>query len=772
MGRPRRVRRPGPHRREGRGGALTEELSARRRSRAEALDRRLRDCFTKAVSDLPEAGGHGLALVAVGGYGRGEMSPFSDVDVVLVHREGAPAALVQQVAEQVWYPLWDDGVALDHAVRSADQMLRTADEDYRAALGMLDARAVAGDSSAVVALRSEVLAAWRRTARRRLPELERATRERVDRVGWLAQSAIMDLKESGGGLRDGTVMRALVASWLVDVPHRELEALRAAMLDVRDVLHEVAGRPTDRLTPELVPEVASAMGYAPDQLDLHVRDLARRTAHLATTTWRRVDAVLADRPRSRTAPGPRLDPVAPGVAVLGDEIVLTGSPDPAHDPLVALRAVTESARRGIPLAAASAARLAAGAVPPEPWPPEARRLLVELLTAGRGLVSVWEEIDLAGLVDRWLPEWAPIRLRGSSSPVHRFTIDRHSIEAVVVGSELMRAVARPDLLAVAALLHDVGKGRDGDHSEVGAPVARAVAERWGFDEADATAVEDLVRWHLLLPTVATRRDIEDPDTAANVASLVGDVDRLDLLAALTESDARATSPPAWSAWRSGLVRGLVAKVRAVLGDATALEDPSYAGWPSALAFPTAALGGEPFVVDVAAHHDGSLVQITAPDRHGLLADLAGALSVAGQQIRSARLVERDGTTTSIWEVADPDVDSGRLTRRIRQVLTGALALEDRLTLTSEGQSVPPQVLLHHDSSSSAAVVEVRAQDQRGLVWAVARTISQEGYGIRSAHLSTFGPQARDVFYVVDRAGGALSAEQADGLVARLRALPL
>ena len=209
----------------------------------------------------------------------------------------------------------------------------------------------------------------------------------------------------------------------------------------------------------------------------------------------------------------------------------------------------------------------------------------------------------------------------------------------------------------------------------------------------------------------------------------------------------------------------------MLGDAAALDDPSYEGWPAGLAVPSRVLGNAPFVVDVAGHHEGSLVQVTAPDRHGLLADLAGALSVAGQQIRSARLVERDGMTTSIWEVAGRDVDEARLVRRIRQVLDGQLSLDDRLAPSGEGPTEPLQVMLHHDSSTSA-VVEVRAQDQRGLVWAVARTITEEGHGIRSAHLSTFGPQARDVFYVVDGAGGPLSAERTDALVERLRELPL
>ncbi|WP_228551867.1 [protein-PII] uridylyltransferase [Mumia zhuanghuii] len=754
---------------------MTEELSARRRSRADALDRRLRECFTKAVSPLPVAGGRGFALVAVGGYGRREMSPFSDVDVVLVHRTDVPSATVARVAEQLWYPLWDDGVALDHAVRSTDEMLRTAADDYRAALGMLDARAVAGEAPAVDALRSEVLAAWRRTARQRLPVLQRANHERVSRVGWLSQSAIMDLKESGGGLRDATTMRALVASWLVDVPHRELEALRAAVLDVRDVLHEVTGRPTDRLTPELVPDVAAAMGFAPDHLDLHVRDLGRRTAHLATTTWRRLDAVLAERPRTRTAPGPRLDPVAPGVAVAGGEIVLTGSPDPAADPLVALRAVAEAARRGLPLSPASATRLASVPTPAEPWPTEARRLLVEALTAGPGLVPVWEEIDLAGLVDRWLPEWRAIRLRGSSSPVHRFTIDRHSVEACVVAAGLIREVARPDILCTAALLHDIGKGHDGDHSEVGGPLAEQVALRWGFSPADAATIGALVRQHLLLPTLATRRDIEDPDTAANVAERVGDVEHLDLLAALTESDARATSPAAWSAWRAGLIRGLVTKARAVLGDSDALADPAYEGWPAAVPLPAARFtsrDAEPFSVDVRPHHDGSLVQISAHARIGLLAALAGALSVAGQQIRSARLVDRDGASTSIWEVADAEVEPDRLVRRIRQVLAGELSLEDRIGLGEASSAVPAQVLVHGGSSTSATVVEVRAQDRRGLVWAVARAIAEAGYAIRSAHLSTFGPQARDVFYVVTPDGSALPEPEAAVLAERIRALPL
>ncbi|KHL15777.1 UNVERIFIED_CONTAM: hypothetical protein LK11_19235 [Mumia flava] len=755
---------------------MTEELSARRRSRASATDRRLRDCFTKAVAETGHPGlGHGLALVAVGGYGRAELSPSSDVDVVLVHPGDADAVAVDEIAQRIWYPLWDDGVDLDHAVRTDAQMIETAEADVRAALGMLDARPVAGDSSVVVALRSQVLAGWRRDARRRLPELEAAWRDRVERVGWLAQSAVMDLKESGGGLRDGVVMRALVATWLVDVPHRELEALRAAMLDVRDVLHHVTGRRTDRLTPELVADVAAEMGFAPDQLDHHVRDLGRRTAHLASTTWRRVDDVLASRPRRRSGSGPRLDEIAPGVAVVDDEVVLTGSADPATDALVSLRAASEAARRGLALSAPSAARLAHGAVPGQPWPAEARRLLVEMLTAGRGLLGVWEELDLAGVVDLWLPEWAPIRLRGSTSPVHQWTIDRHSIETCVNATALMRTVARPDLLAVAALLHDIGKGVPGDHSEVGAPIAERVVRRWGFHADDAAAVGRLVRLHLVLPTVATRRDIEDPDTVVAVADRIGDTETLDLLAALTESDARATGPSAWTAWRAGLIRGLVAKVRAVLAAQEDGREPrvdDYAGWPAAEPRPDGDLGGEPFVVATRPHHDGTLIRISAPDRRGLLADLAGAIALAGTDIRSARSSTDDGVATSIWEVPDPSLNERRLTTRVRQVLAGDLSLESRLGLTEAAPGIAPQVLLHARSSTSATVIEVRAADRRGLVWTLCSTIAAAGHEIRSAHLSTFGPQARDVLYVVGEDGAPLDEAAAQALTARLAALPL
>ncbi|MEO6472833.1 MAG: HD domain-containing protein, partial [Aeromicrobium sp.] len=585
-----------------------EKLAQRRADRALEADRLLRQLFSQALEPFPEAetspdprSGPGMALVAVGGYGRSELSPQSDLDVVLLHDPSISHDLVNEVANSIWYPLWDRGVALDHSVRDTKQMREAAAADYRAATGMLDARPVAGDSGLVLTLRSRVLTDWRRDARKRLGEVREARTARIERAGWIAHSAIPDLKESGGGLRDGALLRALVATWLVDVPHGEAEGLRHQLLDVRDTLHDVTGKRGDRLSPDVIPEIAVRMGMTSEELDLHVRRLGRRTAHLSSLVWRRLDEVMETSKgpvKRRDGAGPQLDPIAPGVAILDREAVLTSGTDLARDPELGLRLAHEAASRKLAVSATSVSRLAARmTAPTEPWPRSANRLMVNLLASGKGLVPVWDELDYAGVVDVWLPEWSAIRLRGSSSPVHRYTVDRHSIETCVQVKSHLRAVARPDLLVVAALLHDIGKGVEGDHSEVGGPMAEKIALRWGFSDRDAARIGHLVRWHLLLPTVATRRDIEDPSTAANVAELVGDLESLELLAALTESDARATSTSAWSPWRAGLIEGLVAKVRAVLQEGVTTPDPEdYEGLEvSAATFPEGDV--QRFVVD-------------------------------------------------------------------------------------------------------------------------------------------------------------------------------
>ncbi len=746
-------------------GEPPPSLAQQRSARALEADRLLRGLFTAVVSpgDDPREG-QGLALVAVGGYGRSELSPASDLDVVLLHDPSVPEQRVREVAEAIWYPLWDRGVALDHAVRDTVQMRAAAADDHRAATGMLDARTVAGDGGMVLALRSEVLTDWRRDARTRLAEVREARTARIERAGWLAHSAVPDLKESGGGLRDGVMMRALVATWLVDVPHGESEELRSALLDVRDALHETSGRRLEKLDAEHMPDVARFLGRDPEEVELHTRNIGRRLAHLAALAWRRVDDVLESRRTTITPTGPAVTPLADGVGRLDDEVIVVRDADPRDDPEVALRAAAAAARAGLPLGSTTAMHLARtlGDLP-EPWPASATRTLVDLLTAGPSLVPVWDELDYAGVTDRWLPEWADIRLRGSSSPVHRYTVDRHSIETCVRAAEAARSVDRPDLLAIASLLHDIGKGRPGDHSEVGEPMAVQVALRWGFSDADAAVVGRLVRWHLLLPNIATRRDIEDPSTAANVAEIVGSASFLDLLAALTQADARATGPSAWSSWRRGLVEGLVAKVHEVLaGELPSDDADSYEGWPSGVPMPEGGtLGTDEVALEVENHRGGSLLTIVTADRPGVMAGIAGGLALLGLEIRSARASTADGVAVSLWEVTRADVDAAKVRERLRPVLAGEVDLAARLTLDPSGDDVPARITLLHRRSETATLLEVRAHDRRGLVWTVCREISSHGGTIRSAHLSTYGAEARDVFYVVDPDGRPLADDVAD-----------
>ncbi|HET6625490.1 MAG TPA: [protein-PII] uridylyltransferase [Nocardioidaceae bacterium] len=543
-----------------------------RQRRADAADALCSAAFADARTG-PDP--RGVALVAVGGYGRRELAPHSDLDLVLVHARDVD---VSELAARVWYPLWDAGVDLDHAVRALPEVAAAAGADVRVALGLLDARHVAGDPTVTLRLRTDLLAEWRRGARDRLPALHALVASRGRRVGELAHVAVPDLKESTGGLRDATVLKALVATWLVDVPHTDLERCRRRLLDVRDVLHEVAGRSTDRVGPELWGDLAAGLGLADGAAaQRHVRETGRRVTHLSRLTWRRVASVsvtdrLTTRGRSATlarSPGrerrPVLDPVAPGLAVSAGEVVLDAAAQPAAEPLLLLRAAAEAAERDLVLAPATAARLARECPDvAEPWASDGRNLLVRLLASGPGLLAVWETLDETGALARLLPEWERVRLLPHASSVHRYTVDRHLVETCVEASRLTRRVGRPDVLLVTALLHDIGKGGDLDHCVAGEPLAVAISERLGFAVRDIELIGRLVRHHLLLAEVATTRDLRDSDTLEHVAERVVDVDTLTLLAVLTEADARATSARAWSAWRAGLVADLTRRVRAEL----------------------------------------------------------------------------------------------------------------------------------------------------------------------------------------------------------------
>ncbi len=704
----------------------------------------------------------GAALVAVGGYGRAELAPYSDLDVVLVHDEEVDLG---EVAQQVWYPIWDSGAQLDHSVRTLPEMVAAAGEDVRVASGLLDVRHLAGDPNLTLRLRTTMLAQWRRAARERLPELHRLVRDRHRLIGELAHASVPDLKEAEGGLRDATVLKALVATWLVDVPHSDMERCRLALLDVRDRLHEGAGRATDRIAPEAWADLAVGLDLADERaVQVHVRELGRRITHLSRLAWRRVDAVLARPASPRTARKPALEPLAPGVALSRGEVVLDRGARPADDPVLLLRAATAAAERDAVLAPPTAARLAREAAPlPDPWPTEARQLLVRMLASGRGLLGVWETLEETGALAGILPEWERIRLLPHASVIHRFTVDRHVVETCIEASELIRSVSRPDVLMVAALLHDIGKGGLTEHSVAGEPLARDIATRMGFDASTADLVGLLVRHHLLLAETATTRDPDDPATVDLVISRIGSASALSLLTALTEADARATSAKAWSSWRAGLIRGLSRRALAGLDPgiappAAATEEMSV---PDGLADDAVAITVEPAP-------DGCRVTAIAVDRIGLLADLAAVFALQRVPVRAARAWAQGRYAFSVWEVADEYLDPAILRTRFEGITDGRIDPGERLR-PADASVLAPTVVVHPEASEQATVLEVRAADRPGVVHLVCAALAALDVTVRSAHVDTLGPQAVDVFYVQEPSAGALSETRAADAAHAVRA---
>ncbi|MCW2815954.1 MAG: glnD [Nocardioides sp.] len=701
----------------------------------------------------------GVALVAVGGYGRAELAPYSDLDVVLVHDEDVDLG---ELAELLWYPLWDSGARLDHSVRSLPEMLAAAEADHRVASGLLDVRHLAGDPGLTLRLRTTMLAHWRRGARKRLPEVREASESRHRLMGELAHLSVPDLKEAEGGLRDATTLRGLVATWLVDVPHTELERSRQVLLDVRDLVHGMAGRSSDRVAPEMWPELSLALGLADDTgregraAQVLVREAGRRITHLTRLAWRRVDGVLTRPASPKQARRPILEPLAPGVALSKGEVVLDRGADPARDPLLLLRAATAAAEHGVVLAPPTASRLARECAPlPDPWPEEARRLLVRLLASGRGLLEVWETLEETGALGSLLPEWERVRMLPHASVIHRFTVDRHVVETCIEASALIRSVARPDVLVVAALLHDIGKGGLTEHSVAGEPIARTVATRIGFDAEEVDLVGLLVRWHLLLAETATTRDPDDPATVELVTSRVPTTEALSLLSALTEADAKATSPKAWTSWRAGLVVDLARRAHAALDTGVALPAITTDEVPR-----PADLRPDSVSIEVERLADGSRVTTIAHDRVGLLADFAAMFALQRVAVRAARVWAQGELGVTVWEVASDEVDAAILRTKYDAIVGGRLDPGTRFAAGPAPDGLAPSVVVRPEASEQATVLEVRAADRPGVVYLVCAALAGLDVAVRSAHVDTLGPQAVDVFYLQEASAGALSETRA------------
>ncbi|HET9143023.1 [protein-PII] uridylyltransferase, partial [Actinophytocola sp.] len=490
------------------------------------------------TANASQAGIHadttGIALIAVGGLGRRELVPYSDLDLLLVHdgRRTIGGATIEQLAERLWYPLWNSGVGLDHSVRTVGEALEVAGRDLRTALGLLDARHLTGDREITDRLAGSARNQWRGGIRKRVGELAESAQQRWRRTGEVAHWVEPDLKHGKGGLRDLAILDALAAAQLVDRPSGEVAAARELLLDTRTELRRGAGRPRDVLRPQDGDEIAASLGIG-DRFTLaralsgagrtvaYALEVAFRSAG-AGAPARRVLGVLRRTPERR--------PLDDGVVLHGSEVTLARDAEPSRDPGLLLRVATAAARTGNSIAPSALTRLSESAPEPRaPWPADVRQALISLLGTGDGLIDVVEALDRTGLWARLFPEWGAVRDLPPRDAVHIWTVDRHLVVATANAGRLATGVARPDLLLLGTVLHDIGKGRDADHSVVGAALATQVGHRLGLSKSDVETLAAMVRHHLLLPHTATRRDLQDSKT---IEAVVEALDRTGLWARL------------------------------------------------------------------------------------------------------------------------------------------------------------------------------------------------------------------------------------------------
>lgn len=768
----------------------------------------------EAIRALGEGLGARVALVALGGYGRQCLCPRSDVDLMVLHGERR-SDRVRRIAERMFYPFWDAGLPLGHAVRTVRECVGAFSERLDAATALLDARLVWGDEQLVDDLRRNLDRALRQDLADFLERLRDARAVRLTDHGSCAQVLEPHLKEGTGGLRDihtiGWVRRSIEdrstkreSSALL--PPREAQAVEEAeefLVRLRSAMHLETGKRSDRLFFEHQPGIAETFGFEPsaglDASDALMRGLFRHARQVEHVT----DAVL-DRASFRFG----------GLPTGHVKSVRLSTPEDV------MRAFADAAGDGISLHTGSedAIEEADPGAAPFRWTDGIRRSFLDLLAAGGGGERALEAMDRKGLLSRFLPEWEAVRCRPQRDPYHQYSVDVHLMRTVSETARLLSGeggedavidqaaaeVSDRDAMLLGAFLHDIGKTGEGPHVDVGVHIAGRVLDRIGVTPPTRDHVMFLVRHHLLLSDSETRRDLSDENLVLDVAAWVATPERLAMLYVLTAADAMATGPHAWTPWRQALVRELVGKVDHVLTrgevgrDAAAhLErligalrgqlrnegdrdvDAYVNRLPRAyvLAVPTETaarhfrmlalpIGAAELRTEARAGERNGTYDLTvvARDRPGMLAKIAGALALNGMNILSAHaFTTEDGVALDLFVIEplfEVELDEDRWRRfrsDLRKAMEGRISLDYRVREKRRHyprpKVVPPtSVNIDNRVSDFFTVVEVSAPDRIGLLFDVARAFHELELDVHVAKVATLGTRVVDAFYVRDLFG--------------------
>ena len=750
-----------------------------RRIRSNEGDLMLTNLFQSALQEIHDVSSEEVAIAAVGGFGRGELSPGSDLDILILHRGNISEENLSTFVNKILYPLWDKKIKVDHSVRTRSEVREAAEADLKVILGLLDIRLVCGSAALVADIQIDAIDEWRKNSKRRLPELESSLLERHQRAGELAYLLEPDLKEARGGLRDITAIRALEKSGAITIPMERISVAESLLSNVREALHIVSGRDKDKLLFQEQDKVAAHLGFADaDVLMSEVAQAARSVDYLLDSTWYRLAHKGKDS-AGRFLRKVRSTTLSRDISVANKEVTIDVDADFSLDPTIGLRACAAAAQLGLPISMDSLERLS-GALKsgstklPNPWPRDARENLISLIGAGPAMVQIFEALDQEEIIFHWIPEWRAVRSLPQRNVLHRHTVDRHMVETAVQAAALTRKVHRPDLLLFSALFHDIGKGTEEDHSERGAALIAPLAQRIGFSESDIKTIQLLIQHHLLLSATATRRDLDDPATITAVADVIPDLQTLELLHALSIADGEATGRAAWTDWKASLVAELVKRVELAITDNTVAQQPELTEDQRVKA------DSGKLSVSIENRESVYAIEIVIPDSTGILSTVAGVLNVLRLDVRSARTKSVGNSAVMEWIVIPdpnaPTLDEAKLHEEIIKALKSRSTLSERIQARidayAELPTIPvpdPIVETFLDAATDATIIEVRSHDRPALLFGIGDTITRSSVDIRSAIVTTLGAEAIDTLYVTEIGGGPLTPERADEVAMRLRA---